>query len=192
MEPGLEQLQWSRRKVALLEQADARQAAYTQPNYQSNFRIAVSCPPSTVIHMRGGQVWVDPDITGQQWYVEPASYDLADPNDTGHNYTFTNPHYYRGYAVLLYWYANPGAVITYPIRLFSTGEYATAAEAENAVYPVWPDGRFRHDAYYGQPLGVVIIRNNGNTSSSNQFMPIDKVNRGRSYLWRDIKVRFQW
>jgi hypothetical protein len=64
-------------------------------------------------------------------------------------------------------------------------EYATAGEAEEAAMandcpqlhtlPPWD---------YGIPIGCVILRNNGNTSNTNQFMEIEPVNRGRSYIFK--------
>ena len=35
----------------------------------------------------------------------------------------------------------------------------------------------------GYPLCGVVLRNDGNTSPGRNFLPIDSVNRGRSYLW---------
>ena len=195
MDEGLREYVWANRKVALLEDDQARRGAYTEPNYQYNFRAAVSCPPDTRIHMRGGQVWGDPDQwDGRSWYVDSASYDLADATDTGYNYTFTNADYYRPMAVMLRYSGNSLALGTDPPIYIMPGasEYATAAEAEEAAYPPWPGGEFDPDAWWGIPLGIFIIKNNGNTTLPNQFLPIDRVNRGRSYLFRQLRLRFQW
>lgn len=179
------------RKLAVLEKDAERMAAYEEPNYQWDFRLAASCPPSTTVHMRGGRVWGDPTSwTGESWYVESASYDLADISDTGDSYWFTNPYYYISFAVMLRWSGTPGT--SPPLYIVNTTEYATGAEAEEAAYPPWPGGRFDSDAFYGIPLAIVIMRNNGNTGLVNQYMPVDAVNRGRSYIWRNLKVRFQW
>jgi len=194
VDEGLSTYQWNRDRVARLERANARVSSYTQPNYQWNFRVAVSCPPSTVIHMRGGQVWGDPkDWSGKSWYVESASYDLADEGETGYHYIFTNAHWYKPLAVMLRYSGNPTALGTNPpLRIVTSGEWATAAEAEEAAYPTIATGRFDPYAWYGIPLGVFILRNSGNTTAYNQFMPIDRVNRGGSYLFRELKLRFQW
>lgn len=181
------------RKLVVLEKDAERMAAYEEPNYQWDFRLAASCPPSTTVHMRGGRVWADPDgAWGASWYIDSASYDLADFDDTGYNYIFNNPYYYKPFGVLLWYSGSPFASIPYPIRIMTSAEQATAALAEEAAYPAWPGGRFDPDAYYGTPLAIVIMRNNGNITTPNQYMPIDAVNRGRSYIWRNLKVRFQW
>jgi hypothetical protein len=195
VDQGLDALRWANRRVAQLEQYGDRVGAYTEPNYQWNFRIAPSCPPSTTIHMRGGRVWGDwgAGWSGQSWYVDSASYDLADISDSGDAYWFTNPYYYLPFSVMLYLSGYPGA--TPPLYVINGGtEYATGAEAEAAVYPLISavPSAFGPHAGYGIPLAILIMRNNGNTTLVNQYMPVDRVNRGRSYIWRNVKVRFQW
>ena len=193
MEQGLVPATWMNRRLAVLEKDAERMAAYEEPNYQWNFTLSASCPPSTVVHMRGGRVWGDPtEWSGESWYVESASYDLADIADSGDAEWFTNPYYYVAFAVMLRWSGTPGT--TPPLYIVKTTEYATAAEAEVACYPEISDvpSAFSPDAAYGIPLAIVIMRNNGNTALVNQYMPIDSVNRGRSYIWRNLKVRFQW
>lgn len=195
MEQGLVPAAWMDRRLSILEKDTERRAAYEQPDYQWNFRVDATCPPSTTINMRGGRVWGDPSapgLSGESWYVESASYDLTEFDDTGYTYTFTNAYYYKPLAVMLRWSGAPGATIDYPLRILTSAEQATAAEAEQITYPAWPDGRFDPDAYYGIPLAIVIVRNNGNTTAPNQFMAVDPVNRGRSYIWRNLKVRFMW
>jgi hypothetical protein len=185
------------RKVAVLEWDAARMAAYEEPNYQWNFQIALSCPPSTVIHVRGGQVWGNPDSeSGWQWYVPSGSYDLADEDDTGFSYTFAVAYTYRAVSVHIRYSGNPDYIYDPPdpfLRFVpATGEFSTAAGAENDAYFPWEGGIYVPDIDYGICLGIFVLRNNGNTAEPNQFMPIDRANRGRSYYWRNIKHRFHW
>ena len=39
------------------------------------------------------------------------------------------------------------------------------------------------------PLWTIIFRNNGTTESPNAILPIDLLNRGRSYLYRDLRAK---
>ena len=196
MEQGLVPSSWLARRVSILEQDQARMAAYEEPDYQWNFQAAVSCPPSTTIHMRGGQVWADPtEWGGLQWYVDSASYDLSDEEVTGYTYTFTNAYYYLPVAVHLRWAGHPDVLLPDdpPIKILDDDEQPTAAEAEQIAYrnvSEWLE--ILPDLWYGFCLGIFIMRNNGNIGEANQFMPIDAVNRDRSYLWRYTKTRFFW
>jgi hypothetical protein len=195
MDQGLEQFQWSRRKVALLEQSNARRGAYTQPGYQWNFRAAVSCPPSTIIHVRGGRVWGDPDSNwdGTSWYVPSASYDISDQDVIGYYYTFTGQAYwYKPLTILIRWSGKAGDALPTPLYVDTSAAQPTAELAEEAAYPDISTGHFDPDLFDGIPLAIFILRNNGNTTDRNQFMPIDRVNRGRSYLWRNVKLRYMW
>lgn len=193
MEQGLVPASWMDRRLAILEKDAERMAAYEEPNYQWNFRISPTCPPTTAFNMRGGMVWGDPEgWDGAAWYVESESFDLSDPTDTAYTYTFVNPYYYKPLAVMLLWSGNPDEVLSHPLYVTTAAEQATAALAEEAIYPAWPGGVIGPDAYYGIPIGIFILRNNGNISEPYQYMAIDRVNRGRSYIWKQPKLRFQW
>ena len=65
-------------------------------------------------------------------------------------------------------------------------EFETAAEAEDACREIRGDAAFS----YGVAAAGLVLRNNGNTDSPNQYMPVDMVNRGRSYLFG--KKRYGW
>lgn len=193
MEQGLVPDTWMDRRLTILEKDVGRVAAYEEPNYQWDFKVAPSCPPSTTIHMRGGTVWGDwgAGWDGDAWYVDSASHDMADINDSGDAYWFTNAYYYISFAVMLKDSGYPGT--SPPLYVItSAAEYATGAEAEAAAFPAIATGAFDPDAGFGIPLAILIMRNNGDTTLVNQYMPIDGVNRGRSYIWRNLKVRFQW
>ena len=64
--------------------------------------------------------------------------------------------------------------------------------------PYWPYPYVESDpnmvsAYRitGIPLCGIILKNNGTTGTGRHFLPIDAVNRGRSYTWpRDLRP--QW
>ena len=192
MDQGLEITNWMTSRVRALERQNARASAYTEPNYQWDFRASPTCPPTTAFHARGGMVWGDPSQwNGASWYVSGSTYDMADIGDSGDAFWFSNPYYYIPAAVMLRWSGTPGT--TPPLYIITgSAEYATAAQAEEAAYPAWPGGAFMADAALGIPFAILVMRNNGNTTLVNQYQPIDRVNRGRSYIFKNLKMRFQW
>jgi len=122
-----------------------------------------------------------------------------------YTYTFTNAYWYLPVMMLLannciscgdrpfqareIWPAEIPDQAIYLTGMGETGfrldEFETAAGAENVLRTT---SRWRTVTdSYGVVLIVVILRNNGNTTDPNQWMPIDKVNRGRSYLFRNIR-----
>ena len=171
-----------------LQQADNRQAARSDNVEADSFLAAITCPPSTQIWVRGGFLWQGTyGGDGVGWRVSSATFDLADEEDTGASIIFASPDHYIGVVLALYQGAYPGEAQR--LRLHWDGvEYATAAEAEDAadaaLYSQSP-------AFEDYPLALAILRNSGDTASPNQFQPVDAVNRGRSYLWRDVRP-LQW
>jgi hypothetical protein len=170
------------RSLADLERAArARSTTGVNANY-GRFRMAATCPPSTSIHVRGGQAW---NTGGGEWYKVPsATFDLA-----VYETAYVAPVFAQAYYYAFYWlaadldgnrlYVGGGSTAS----LWS--EHATAAEAEQAAlahdcvqlrsWPPWD---------YGIPIGCVILRNNGNTVDPCQFQAVDQANRGRSYILR--------
>lgn len=153
------------------------------------FRISPTCPPSTSITFRGGYVWKPPASVGSYgWHIPSYTVDLADGDKTGRStVSFTTPYAYVEYTILLRvadglapheeW---PETAPDLSIRLLgSSGEHATAKDAEDAMIAREKSA----GQYYGIPVVGIIFRNNGNIVEYNQFMPIDKINRGRSYLF---------
>jgi hypothetical protein len=161
---------------------------------ETQFYPCISNPPDTRIHTRRGTVWLYDD---RRAVAIPAGIaDLANPvNIYGHpdsplygsaaNYiiSFSNPYYYRPYVL--------GVRPTYSVatgvlyRLFDSPrnlEYATAAEAEAEWTGYIMEG-YTDPPYYTVPVCGLIIRNDGRTGTPGAIMPIDRVNRGRSYVW---------
>jgi len=188
-------------RLGRLERSQRQRAGTVQnaDNYQ--FTISPTCPPSTSIVFRGGLSWYP------AWVVYPAGYyipgytiDLTDsdkvsvrPNYTGYTYTFTNPYWYAPCVVIIYvaW-PPPVPPATWPTEppdssLYLYGgiaapyfqEFETAAEAEDACRMIRGDTA----SAYGIVAGSLILRNDGNTTDPNQYQPVDRVNRGRSYLF---------
>lgn len=145
------------------------------------FLMAPTNPPSTSIHISGGK-------TGSAWsgsILPSTTFDLADYDTLQRSPVFVNAGWYG-----FYWLAINGFDAS---RLYVGGttatawfvEYETAVEAEQAAMaPDCPQIVTFSPFDYGPVLGIVILRNNGNTAQGNQFLPIDAVNRGRSYIYR--------
>jgi len=169
-------------QVKRLERQRRRRAGTAQNWDQYRYTLSPSCPPSTTVHVRGG-LWGDLASFGGVGMTPSADFDLSDSASTGRDALFVNADYY-----VFYWLS-----VDYEgDRLYVGGgattwwyEFETAAEAEIAAmandcpqlhnFPPWD---------YGIPVGCLILRNNGNIVDYNQFLPIDQVNRGRSYVLR--------
>jgi hypothetical protein len=176
--------------ISQLEKDRARQERQRRTTPYEQFRMGATNPPSTSVTISGG--WGGFIGLGGYWHRPTTALDLADYSVTRRrNTAFANPYWYG-----FYWMAISMTDLT---RVYIGGgadfmagagdsqrwfpQYETAVEAEQGAqegywqlhtYPPWD---------YGPMLGCVILRNNGNTTEANQFMPIDPVNRGRSYIW---------
>lgn len=175
-----------------LQEQRAR-ARYDDKHYW--FKAYPSCPPSTIVHVRGGLMYADSDTgAGEGWWVDPEDGDFGPGTDSlddgggggGGAPSFTNAYYYRGF-ILLTDGLVPGVASVGLFFYYTPDEYATAEEAQDAVWDImFSYGPFFHDL----PVAILILRNNGTTGSSGQIQEIDAVNRGRSYLWRDVRPRY--
>ena len=207
------------RQIKEVERVQKKQSAFAYNWDEDSFRVSPTCPPSTSVSFRGGWVWWQPGSGNTYGYYVPGyTVDLTDVDKVNmvaggavpYTYTFTNAYWYLPVMMVL---ANnctscgdkplraretwPDEIPDQSIYLTGMGdtgfrldEYETAAEAENVLRTT---GRWRTVTdSYGVVLIVVILRNNGNTSDPNQWMPVDKVNRGRSYLFRNIRPGYQW
>lgn len=183
--------------VRRLERLRDRQAAAGEIQQgPTDFSLACTCPPSTSIVFRGGLSWWDNASIWPAGFIIPTyKVDLADKskcsvglNTSEIGYVFTNANWYLAAVAVLsdqLWSVPehppfPDTVPDGAIELgIATDELETAGEAE---------GRFRAlrgdvVAQYGIVIGGIIIRNSGNIIDENQYMPIDPINRGRSYLF---------
>ena len=172
-----------------------------------------TCPPSTALFVRGGLLAASSDYTrndeyARQWTIPSQSYDLTDAEECITEIVFTSADYYKAYLVLLSLaegaYSNPDAS-DWKLRLRGTGsEFASSQEAEDdLVYYLtqfgyednrpWPKvdqpGWITGDPPSARPLAGLIVKNNG-TIGTNNVLPIDRVNRGRSYLFMDVRPRW--
>ena len=199
-------------RVRKLELGRARYtgAGQTQQGAQ-DFILACTCPPSTAIIFRGGLAWWSNAAFWPAGFLIPTyRVDLAEPakcsvyiGHSGYTYTFTNANWYVSALVVIsnqLWAPSSG-IPPYPETVpdeaieFYSGlavspyftEYETAEEAEVALRAIDGDYAIQH----GIVAGGIVLRNNGNVAAPNQYMPVDPVNRGRSYLFGARRVGWQ-
>jgi len=187
------------RQVRRLEQGQQQRGGTVGTDAYA-FNLSPTCPPSTSIMFRGGLAWWPAySLYPGGFFIPSYEVDLTDPDKTSirhyttvsYSYTFVNPYWYAPCLVVItqsqwpppeVW---PTIVPDFMIYLRGKSaapyfdEFETAAEAEIAVREIVGE----RVAYYGIVAGGLILRNNGNTTNSNQYMPIDVLNRGRSYLF---------
>lgn len=170
------------------------------------FRTAPSCPPDKRIHMRGGLGWNGPgyswtDSPYYGWWVPDRIADLEDTDSVTVDITFTTAGYYLGYALALLIPEAPDspAANDWNFTLIGTDdEQATAQEAEDDLLTWlqqsnWGVWAWRGDALgyeVGYPLCGMVLKNDGTVGAGAHILPIDSVNRGRSYIFLpDLRPR---
>jgi hypothetical protein len=150
------------------------------------FKVAPSCPPDKQIHMRGGLIYHDfaagiNDTYGYAWQVPSQTIDLEDTARVTSTIEYTQASYYLGFVVIMTMPIEDLDDVQFQLRSLNA-ESATAAEAEEQLRA----DLYTYDVnpwYYGYPLCGLILRNDGTLGAGCHILPIDLVNRGRSYIW---------
>jgi len=185
------------RQVRSLEQGQQRRAGNVQNADVYRFMLSPTCPPSTSIHFHGGLAWWPVySLYPAAFFIPSYTVDLSDRTKTYGEFKFTNANRYVAALIGIdqdLW-PPPEPPDTWPtdypdncLYIYrSTTEFETAAEAEVRVRELIG----QRVIYYSVNGGGIVFRNNGNTDDYNQFMPIDPINRGRSYLFG--KKRYGW
>jgi hypothetical protein len=194
------------RRIAQLARGQERQAGTIQSDAHA-FLLSPTCPPSTSITFRGGLAWYPAYSAYPAGFFIPSyTVDLTDSDkvsvrrgSSGYTYTFTNAYWYAPCVVIVTGYATWPPPDPWPeeppdtiLYLYGRGtspylnEFETAAEAEDALREIVGE----LGAYYGVVAGGLVLRNNGNITSPNQYMSVDKINRGQSYLFGN--KRYGW
>jgi len=180
-------------RLRTLERQQERQSAYVETPRWYDFLVAPSCPPDKRLHIRGGYAAESYGFDGamQQSDTPDVVCDFENEEETDMALVFTNADYYL--PIILCYYGDWISFRTinppdFELPIFDnvTGtEVATAAEAE-AQIDAWMNG-YTDWAYYRFPLRGVVLRNSGVTGVHYEILPIDYVNRGQSYLYRDVR-----
>lgn len=183
------------RRLVRLKKQDAQRAASAPSDRWYEFRAIPSCPPGKQIHIRGGIAstsgrwgWIINDDFIPDWIC-----DFENEDETQLPLNFSNAGYYLGLILCYYgdWVGyRTVQPPTYEEPVFDCvvgTEVETATEAEAQVdaflngYTQW--------YYYRMPIWGVVLRNNGQVGVPYAIMPVDMVNRGRSYIYRDARSR---
>ena len=141
------------------------------------------------------------DCEYRAWTVPTLTADVSDPDSVTTDVTFNNAGFYQLFLLELRTPKNPEEpdIDDWWFYLHGTGdEFQTSSECE-----LWLDsydfqhsfmwkidvsdtGFTREDVAY--PLCGLVLRNDGRAGVSGAILPIDLVNRGRSYMWpRDMR-----
>jgi hypothetical protein len=110
---------------------------------------------------------------------------------------FANANYYLAYVLDL----APPATVTTPtyedwtfVLVGSNSEFVTAAEAEADMeeYAMWLERPWAEGGTWkGYPLCGLVLRNDGTPGPGGHIRPIEKINRGGSYIWpTDLRPRW--
>lgn len=157
------------------------------PQWDS-LKAAPSCPPDKRIHVRGGQIYSEHagDVLAYRgWWLENSIADIGDASSVGRDVTFATANVYLAYALVLRVPDDPDNLTFYLVG--SGNEVATGALAEVDL----ADSMMTSSSgpwWWGYPLCGLILKNNGTVGPGCPILPIDAVNRGRSYMWpRDLR-----
>lgn len=193
------------RYVRTLAKYQQRAAGVSGQEYLYALRVAPSCPPSKVLHMRGGRSYLGYNYTinyydafEQRAYTIPdLMADLADTASVTVDVTFSNANYYQFFLLEL----RTPAVAEQPsesdwsFHLHGTGdELETAGEAEAWLHSEtfqlsspW-QSILGTDVIVAYPLCGLVLKNDGIVGAGCNILPVDAINRGRSYIWpRDMR-----
>jgi len=190
-------MSWSAvdRRLTRLQRRQAQQAGIADYRDIPQFTISATCPPSTSVFMRGGLIWRTPVLVRSYgWYIPSYKLDLADPDIT---YTAFKPsadraYWYRAFNIVPNCYYVPYLEPredwpdTAPERSVYLRSVAAWKETTEEVENTILQNERSIGQNYGPATTSVVLRNNGNTTEYNQWMPIDPVNRGRSYLFMNV------
>lgn len=200
------QYQVLNKQLRKLEKKQRQQAGSAQNWDAYQFTVSPIAPPSTSIYIRGGRMtWPASWNEGVSYYLADKTLDLANTDaSVGPEwpYSCNNANWYVPIYVCISWYFAYSYIEdtgygeqTY--RLFGADyygwagggfvEYETAAEAEAAIDGTNVDFIQDQMTETGLPICRLILRNDGTTGIPNRWMPIDAVNRGRSYLWGQFR-----
>ena len=181
-------------RLSRLEKKAAIEGGFVPPDNRYEFKVAASCPPDKRLRIAGGTPKLS-HLYGAALYdyswVDARICDLENQDETQMDLIFTNANYYLGIILcyegqwLLYHVIQP-ATYGEPVYDPVVGtEVETAAGAE-AQIDAFMNG-VEQWYYYRMPLVGVVLQNNGQTGVQYAISPIDAINRGRSYIYRDLR-----
>lgn len=178
------------RRLARLQQRAEVRAATIHTWQWYHFRVTPTCPPSQALTVRAGLILpaYRYGLVQDQTYIPDQTCDFADTDSTGLEASFSNAAYYLG---ILLCYRGPWLLDMtedQPFTMIGDGiEYETAAGAEASLEFYLEGGSdWMYELF---PLWATVLRNDGRIGTPGAVLAVDAINRGRSYLWRDIRPR---
>jgi len=180
-------------RLKRVEQNQAVQSVTVEVQRAYEFTVAPSCPPDKRLHIRGGYATASDGFDGTLLVSTTPSVicDFENQDETDMALQFSNTSWYLPIILCYYgdWIASRTLGVAYETPIFDnvTGvEVETPAEAE-AQIDAWMNG-YTEWSYYRFPLHGVVLRNDGSINTNYAILPIDLVNRSRSYLYRDART----
>jgi len=137
--------------------------------------------------VRGGWLYRDGRHadSGETRYIDSMVCDLGAPI-VGYTGTFATAGSYMG--IILCLDDNAWGGVGLAFHAVATGnEFAAAVGAEQDVMGMMDGSVSVYQDW--MPLKAVILKNDGSVGTVGAILPIDGVNRGRSYLWIDLRPR---
>ena len=194
-------------RVRDIQLSQQKAAPIVKNRYEDALKASPSCPPDKRLRVHGGPNFCSWNRGDASWdYAEHRVYtvpnlvaDLSDPDSVYTTVTFSNAGWYKSYffCLRLPAVAEEPTVDDWSFYLHGTeDEFKTTTEAE-----MWTHrGDFLNHNYLDRDSSMrigstyqlcgVILRNDGRTGIAGAILPIDVINRGRSYVWpRDIRPR---
>lgn len=190
----------NRRLVNIEKQAAVKKSS-TPGHQYDQFRVSPTVPPSTAVIIRPGMVYTD---VGTWFYLDmdgnipQNTADFGNPT-TSEMEVAVNFSTSGAFVGLVFGYDYEYLSTREPIGLGYTykyiirggvTEFATALEAETYITDNLYNGGESFQYQYGLPLWALVLKNNGTTGVDGAVLPIDAINRGRSYLFRDVRPRY--
>ena len=183
------------RRIQRLERQQEQEAGHAAPTRWYEFGVAPTCPPSKRLNIRGGVAspsaywgWIMTNTYLPDWTC-----DFENQGETQMDLVFSNANWYLPIILcyyadwVAYYYADP-EFYAEPVFDNVVGlEVATSAEAE-AQIDAWMNG---YTQWYKEvlPLTSIVFKNDGQTGVPGAILPVDYMNRGRSYMYRDLRAR---
>ena len=176
-----------------MEKTAQKRAVTIEDDLWYQLRVAPSCPPDKQVHIRGGI-----SSLSSRWgailqddFIPDTTCDFENADETQLHLNFTNANYYLGIILCFYgdWVAYR-SIAGYEEPIFDCvvgDEVETAAEAEEQIDSYMNGNTQWYD--YRLPLWGIVFKNDGVTGVDYSILPIGAVNRGKSYLYRDLRSR---
>lgn len=178
-------------RIGTLERQQRRDAGYEQLQVTYEFAVRPACPPTKELIVRPGVASSESTA-----YIDQQTVDFTDAEAMGETYSWVTAYAYLPMILCYdtYWimyHGNPAYAAFWSQQYNNVvcEEAQTAGEAEACIDSLMNGSEAWY--HYRFPLWGVVLKNAGFVGTDGNYQPIDAVNRGRSYLYRDCRARTQ-